>query len=531
VENEATIPENSTAEEKSAVPGGSVYPRLSVFAYTVEGLAPLYRAIMRLFVEAKASYRLELRPAEIAAELERRSAIPGDLATRPSREELDRALDQLSTWGNLRRTHDTARVATLEDFRRRHYLYQLTPAGEAAERAVASVIEALENSGSLQTVMLGAILRNLAALAEEIGKDSPSPAALYEGIFNVTEQFTALTENASTFMARLHEAIDASEVETEAFIVYKHAVIAYLEEFIGELARLAPRIEAQIRAVEEGGEVEKLVRLAAEADRAPSLGGERDVSGRLEGQWRGLSRWFVGTAEEPATVERLRSAARRAINRILQVLERLHDKRFRRVSRTADLLQLARWFESAEGETDAHRLFQNAFGLASARHFGGFDEERDLVRASVSWWRGTPVEISQMLRESGRIAPSGAAARVVDHSAARRRLAEAHARRHRRFLRALERFAGRGPLPVGELEPLSDEEFELFLELLDRLLALPPDTRGLRRGRSRDGRLGLRLEAPADGERAVVHTAAGRLELPAYTLTVEDLVAAREAVG
>jgi uncharacterized protein (TIGR02677 family) len=323
-------------------------------------------------------------------------------------------------------------------------------------------------------------------------------------------------------MARLHEAIDAGEVHVEAFAVYKQAVIAYLEDFIGELAGIAPRIEQRVRKITELG-VDEMVRVAAQADRAPTLDGERDVSARLAERWRGLAGWFVGTGRQPATVERLRGAARGAINRILTVLERLHEKRFRRVSRTSDLVRLARWFEAADDELGAHRLFQVAFGLSSARHLGGWDDEREPHRPTVSWWHGEPVAVAPMLRETGRSTTAGGAARVVDHSAARRRLAEQHRRRHERFLHALERFAGRGPLALGELGVLSAEEFELLLSLLDRLLAMPPGAEGERRGRSRDGRLRLRLDAPVRGHRVSVATPAGRLELPGFTLTVDDL--------
>ena len=99
------------------------FSRLRVFAYTVESHAPVYRAIMRVFADGKARYQIHFRPDQVAAELSRRG-----LAPEMAEGQLERALDQLASWGNLRRTHDIGRVATLEDFRRRHYLYQITTA-------------------------------------------------------------------------------------------------------------------------------------------------------------------------------------------------------------------------------------------------------------------------------------------------------------------------------------------------------------------------------------------------------------------
>jgi uncharacterized protein (TIGR02677 family) len=502
--------------------------RLTLFSYTVESLAPLYRAILRHFLEAKSRYQIQFRPDEIASEL-RRSF--GELPEGG----VDRALDRLVEWGNLRRSHDTGRVATLEDFRRRHFLYQLTPAGEVAERAVGEVIEALERSGSLQRVMLGSILRNLGAILQELESGEPRPDRLFEHLFNLTEQFKALTENASTFLARLHEAIDQGEVHAEAFIVYKQAVLEYLEQFLGELSETAPRITQAIRAVEAQG-IDRLAALAAQADAAPAPLGMRDPAEELRRKWRGIAAWFVGDGREAAavaTIELLRKAARGAINRILLVLERLHEKRFRRFSRTTDLLRLAGWFDRLAdepgGEEKAHRLFQAIFGLFGARHLGGLEEDPDLVLPGASWWDAPPVPVAPALRETGRNTTLGRPARIVDHSTVKRLLAERHRREREARSAALARFAGHGPIPLSSLPVLSPDEFDLLLSLLDRLLAMPPirlGPAGTREARSRDGRLRLRLEEPEPGRLATVETAAGRLTLPAYVLTVEDALAA-----
>ncbi len=491
--------------------------RLRVFSYTVESHAPLYRAIMRVFIGGKAHFRIHYRPDQVAAELDRlgfRSRLPDG--------GLERALDQLRDWGNLRRIHDTGRVATLEDFRRRHFLYQITPGGEAAERAVGAVIDVLRESGSLQTVMLGAIAKNLGVLASELRREGPRPEVLYEALFNVTQQFRALTENASIFLGRLHEAIDAGDVRRDAFLLYKEAVIAYLDDFMRELSEIAPRITRTLGEVGEA-DVERLVTLAAEADPAPALDGPRDVAGRLRRQWRDLSAWFLGEPGQRPTLEMLRRAARAAIRRILMVLDRIHEKRFRRANRAADLERLAAWFEDRDLTCDPHALFQDAFGLYSARHLGGLDEDdAGLLQPAKSWAEAAPVELAPALRESGRRTVVGRAPRIVDHGAARRRLREQHRRRRRRREQALECFAGRGRQRLGELPVLSGDELDLLLELLDRLLSTPADGDGVRRARSRDGRLALALSEPADPEPVEVRTTRGRLRLPDYALTVAE---------
>jgi len=530
-------PRRSEGGRQAIPPTPDPYQRLTLFSYTIEANAPLYRAVMRLFLEAKARYRIQFRPEEVAAEL-RRGGFEDGLPDGG----LDRALDQLVEWGNLRRSHDSGRVATLEDFRRRHFLYQLTPAGEAAERALGEVIRALETSGSLQRVMLGAILRNLDEVLRQLDADTPEPERLYEALFNISEQFKALTENASTFLARLHEAIDRGEVHVEAFRLYKQAVIEYLESFLEELKERAPRIRQKIEEVTRRG-VDRMVAVAARAEEAPEALGIAGPEVELRNQWHGMTAWFVGDGGAAPTVERLRGAARSAIHRILRVLERLHEKRFRRVSRATDLIRLAEGFEWIEGspgsggpgktepgDDRAHRLFQAAFGLFGARHLGALHDDPEIAPAGESWWQAPPVPVSAALRETGRNTSAGRAARIADHSDAKRFLAERHRRERQARARALVRFADRGPLPLAEFPPLSMDELRELLGFLDRLLSTGADPDGVREAHSRDGRLLLRLDPPLEpGAQARVESPAGWLTMPAWTLTVDDLAAGRTA--
>ena len=94
--------------------------------------ADMYRSVLRTFARAKERFIVHLRPEDVAAELR----IDAD-------EQLTLALEQLVTWGNLRADVDTSRVTTVEDFRRKRCLYQLTGAGQAAEQAIAFYEEAI----------------------------------------------------------------------------------------------------------------------------------------------------------------------------------------------------------------------------------------------------------------------------------------------------------------------------------------------------------------------------------------------------
>src|SRR5690554_4348007 len=98
--------------------------RLVAFQYLTAEKAGLYRALMGQFVQAKAQFKLHLRPNQIAASLAAAAASPCMDGV-----ELERALQQLVEWGNLEKLLDTVDVGSVQEFLRPRFLYQLTPQG------------------------------------------------------------------------------------------------------------------------------------------------------------------------------------------------------------------------------------------------------------------------------------------------------------------------------------------------------------------------------------------------------------------
>ncbi|MCB1027429.1 MAG: DUF2397 family protein, partial [Microthrixaceae bacterium] len=118
--------------------------KLRVLRAATEANAPIYLAILEVFVAARERYEVEIRTERIAAEL---------AAAGVNAEGLEPALEQLRDWGNLTWTQDTVRVSRLEDFRRRRALWQLTAAGQASHDAVIAVLGASDQAGSLQRTL------------------------------------------------------------------------------------------------------------------------------------------------------------------------------------------------------------------------------------------------------------------------------------------------------------------------------------------------------------------------------------------
>src|SRR4051794_18503267 len=241
--------------------------RFKPFNYLATQNAPLYRQVMLAFVAAKRRFVVHLRSEDVVAELTGDGgADPGPVAE---------ALAKLVEWGNLRADPDTSRVTSVEDFHRARFLYQLTHAGEAAERSLAVFDEQLGRPGALQAVALEDIATGLRALRELTLQTEPDVGRTGLLLRDLVARCADLAENAQAFMGSLQRTIDLYELDTDAFRAYKDRLIEYLERFIKDLTGIGGEIAELLGRLEPAG-VEQLLTLVARRDAedaAPGVGG------------------------------------------------------------------------------------------------------------------------------------------------------------------------------------------------------------------------------------------------------------------
>ncbi|MFW6695739.1 TIGR02677 family protein [Streptomyces sp. MAR4 CNX-425] len=514
---------------ESARHGGGHGP----FAHLTVPHAARYRQVMAVFTAAKERFAVHLRPEDVHA------ALPPE--QRPAEAEaVAKALDSLVQWGNLRADPDTSRVTAVEDFYRKRFIYQLTPAGEAVELAIAAYDEALGQRGALQAVALHDIVTHLRALLVLAAEDEPDAAKAHLALAALADRFAALAENARAFMGSLQRTIDLHGVEVEVFLAYKDRLIQYLERFIQDLIALGGRIARLIGELEQQGRVETLLRLAAareSADAAPEEAATSQARAyeRWAARWSGLAAWFVSADGRESQARLLRGRALGAIPQLLAVVRQLNERRAGRTDRSADFRTMARWFAEAPDDAARHRLWRAAFGLYPARHLT-VDADTLAARAAepvppaTPWAAAEPLRISPQLRRTGSYERRGKPRRVRDRSAERRRLAEYADRQTAEIAAARARLATGGEIrlsQVGELDPVA---FGLFLQLLgDALATWRPDTLTTT-ATSTDGAMEIRLTALRDGGRAEVRTPGGVFRGPDHLLEITAPQGAAAAV-
>ncbi|MFJ8775012.1 TIGR02677 family protein [Streptomyces microflavus] len=507
-----------------AVLGG----RMKIVAYLDHEKSPFYRLVLDVLLDEESRLGVHLSTAQIRQRVQDELAGEPDLLDElPAVEGL---LEDLNSWRNVDRIHNTRHTTTPEEYLQRDYLYQLTSAGARVHREMTRIDEDMSDAGSLQASKLPEVLSSLAALLRAIREDDGDLSSALGAFRRTTEGFVRLSEDAKLFVQGLNGSLASEEIrDPEAFIAYKNVVVGYLQSFTVVLHQSAAPIAKLIIQLEQAGLLARLTDMAA-LEAAPVLGvSHEEVIGREAQQmrelWKGLRRWFVATGDRPPVAELLLDRASDAIAFIVMTVGHINDQRFRRTSRTADLVALAGWFDGFDrtgGGRETTALWRTAFGHYSSRHLGhpgAYEDDCD-GRPEVSWWQSEPAPVSAELRSRGPRAHTGPPPRVRDPRRAKSLLAARQKQEHATTEAAERSLAGRGPVRLSELGQLDSAEAEVFLSCLGLVLSARKRSGGIRRTRTPDGRLLITLGPAAEGAGAAVELRGGMLSTRDFELTL-----------
>ncbi|QDV68035.1 TIGR02677 family protein [Rosistilla carotiformis] len=501
------------------------------FSYLTAERAVVYRAIVDVFAAAKAEFALHLRASEVQSELVVRG-------TSLDLSDVESALQQLESWGNLQSYQDNADVASLTDYYRKRLLYQLSASGEAAHASTLTFTERLQQQAKLDARALDRIadgagqLERLAIHLRDA--DEKDPVVTLTTLRSISQDADELTSRAQSFFRWLHEQTESDRGDLEAFLVYKQQLIDYLQQFVSELILRTDEIAGRLRRIQDW-EFERLAEIAAtEEVGEPRAGEEQQHERRISDmaiRWRqrlaGLQGWFMQREGRPPQSDQLRAAARAAIPRLLQLASQMNERQSGRSDRVADLRALAINFLQARDEAQSHRLFRAAFALSPSRHLridpktiDSLDQNR--VRPDTRWIDAEPIEMTPQLREKGRAPSAAANRRVTDRSAERAELQRRLGRETGRDEASRETLVALGRCRLSEIGGLDQEAFKMLLGLLE--LAVPKGDVSRVTATSRDGRLriGLEMDSGQELDRADSKINIARIDTEDGTLVLQD---------
>jgi uncharacterized protein (TIGR02677 family) len=492
-----------------------------MFRFTSGDRAGLYVSMLHAFGEANERLETALGIDDVRAKL--RSV--GWFEALED-EDLIGALDQLRSWNlvDVIQNH-TENYRTASEYERRNLQYSLTRQGEAALAGVVHAMSVLASTGALQTAVLDAISDRLGDLIDHLDAPAGADRRIFSTLTELEGHLDALRANTKQFNGELQRLLRADGAELATFHEVKAATVAYLQEFLTNLDQRTHAIATRIRRLEDLG-VGLLHQRALLGAELPRLSGADPGPAWLlhrRAKWEGLRAWFLPDEGTRPRVEQLHLVARRAIIALLQVLDRISESRRRHSSAVADFRELARWFSVLPAQDDLHRLWSTMFGLSPARHAHLGHPEPELVNPSSRWSEAPPVEVSSLLRTSGRTERFSRTGRVRDVAEVRAARAEQARAERAEIEAAWSMLDTDGAVRLSSFGRLDHAVFERLLELLGRALSAAPRQGGTRRSTTADGKIEIVLRPAVDGAIAQLWTPRGRFSGPDYQIEIRPL--------
>jgi len=488
--------------------------RLSALRYAVNDEAEQYVAVMRVFTAGTAGLLSDLSAREVAERLGSEHGLELDVDL------VDTRLSYLVQSGNLARSPRETEARSIREYLTTRARYQLTQRGDLVHRQVEELLSATDEVREVSTEMLGGIMSGLRTLAayDRTSLADVEPDVVAAQVATLFAQFERLVTSTRAFYASLSHVLARYDLGREDFQAFKAALLDYLQRFVDQIARTMPQIGDLIEATDPVSLLER----ANTGARLVNLDGSRALrtTGLAEQDWAGLRAWFLGAPGRRSDAEEVRSLATKAMRALLVNLRRLSSSTDREVSRYADLLRLAQWFDASDSD-QAAALWAAAFGLYPSRHLG-FPAQTDgeSLPATSSWWRAPVADVPVMLRTSGERRSTGATARREDFSGVKaRRLRERDVSEAERAaaLTELKSHAGR---PLLDLQ-ISDAGRAQLLELHARALAGaggPLAGRTVAAAALPDGTVVELQVRPTPGTDTIVESPSGTLRLHDLTL-------------
>lgn len=343
--------------------------------YLTVGNVERYRTIMRYFYKRHrqmqgAAYRPEL----LKMMQENLSSDYGEL-------EMDQDLENLVLWGNLQRQQEFLQVRSIEEYRNKHFRYQITEEGILVEEMVYQLLNQKHAArGALDEEVFRQLLQSLQTFIDSKGED-------YAIWTSVREAFRKVGADTANYIGYITSPEVDSRMKTEAFLVYKDRFVNYLRNFISHVQSLSYPFQAVVKnlaTIEQAPLVEWLYQKELEIPTFDGMSKE-EVAEQVAGEFSALKNWFIGTSERPSEYDNLMYQTDQMIAKITGLIYYYGQEVHQYQSRKKDYLQIAKWFARTEDVEEAKKMYAGIFGLEHTRHFFVSEASNATSNRADSW--------------------------------------------------------------------------------------------------------------------------------------------------
>lgn len=283
---------------------------------------------------------------------------------------LQEALNQLETWEVIKSRQEKQSGMTIEEFKKKRYLYQITDLGLEVDALLLRIDDLDEKlMGSLDSRQFSRLFKFLETF-KDIDAVYVPPDKASEIWMNVFETHKTLRTNATNYLFHIQEAERANLFNTELFLNFKDTFMQYLGTYISELDRVKYKIYKLINEIDEA-HVDKYIDVLIEANKPNSIlyedFSEEKLKISLKNKWVELKTWFLGTKGGTSDIEVLSDKTKEAIRLIVTYANRLSDSMTNTQNRVTDYQALAKKFIDSSSLKNAHELYAAAFGTSHSR--------------------------------------------------------------------------------------------------------------------------------------------------------------------
>ncbi len=427
-------------------------------------------------------------------------------------------------WKNLIPRHDGGRSATVEEYLRKKFRYQMTPYAVEIERMVEGLEKIRGYGGSLEPSLLETIAQGLQMLMGKAGNfQEGEAAAMWRNIYNT---FRQLSEEAADYIASLQSSKAEELMMSVNFLAYKSSLTIKLQNFVSGLQVNGMKVEGLLQLAHANCQSSFLESVLADWGSTPKLDVDPDPEGdrnRLVREWQNLMRWFLGDETSDSDLQFLERATKDTIAKIVRCALRIQEKQRSGVSRRRELEYLGDWFLGLKEVEEAHYLAAHTFGLYRARYFQGIDAKgTDSVDVSM-WERGPNLRTLTSRSRTRRRETSSQA--MTSHRDEQAQAREQYLQRCQEEEAMLLDFVKQGKVRISELGLITPP---LRLQLLAWIgKCMGNRTKVMR---TVEG-IEIALSDPPLGQRATLQCTDGELDMPDYILVFRDGLVERSKAG
>ncbi|KNZ43142.1 TIGR02677 family protein [Acetobacterium bakii] len=423
-------------------------------------------------------------------------------------------LDVLLSWKNLSAIQDTAKVATVEEFKNKQFRYQLSEYSVEIERLTLRLENLFVESASLEPTLLERLREELKKLPQ-VAKQGEKEVGSWWSSLN--SDFKRLNQNYQDYIRDLYSIKAEEMMKTKEFMIFKDKFIEYLRDFVKGLQNHANAIEHILKNL-NAADIDRVLKKAIAYEVSiPRIDAEIDevgISENIVGRWDSLNAWFLGSKGNESEAAKLMDITNDIIRKITRYASQISESRNNAINRKEEYRKLAELFDQCRDIKEAHQLSSMSFGIFQMKHIKS-DHFRETESINSQIFEESPGVLALKPRVRGY---QEKAQRTTIRSNREKKEAMRNRIRLERQIeeKTMENYVIDYCIDFASLPVIERHVRTTLLKWLSKGIGAD------KKGKTEDGRV-FQVELPKErNRRCVLRCEDGNLEMPAYVIRFLD---------